>query len=54
MSSIISVVLLVIWIVALVDILKSSMDTGKKILWVVLITVLPLIGVILYFLIGRK
>ena len=54
MSSIISLVLLILWIVALVDILKSSMATDKKILWVVVITLLPVLGVILYFLLGRK
>jgi hypothetical protein len=30
------------------------MDTGKKALWIVLILILPVIGVVLYFLIGKK
>ncbi len=53
-NTIIGLILLVIWIYALIDILKSGMDLPKKILWIVLITFLPLIGVILYFLLGRK
>jgi hypothetical protein len=30
------------------------MDTGKKVLWILLILILPLIGPILYYLVGRK
>jgi len=41
-------------IVAIVDAVKSSMDTVKKALWIVLIIILPVIGMILYFLIGKK
>ena len=43
---------LVLDIVALVSLLKSSADTGTKILWVVLIVLLPVLGMILYFLMG--
>jgi hypothetical protein len=45
---------LVLDIIAIVDTLKSSMDTGKKALWIILILVLPVIGMVLYFLIGKK
>jgi phospholipase D-like protein len=43
---------LVLDIVALVSLLKSGADTGTKILWVVLIVLLPVLGMILYFLMG--
>ena len=54
MGALIGLVVLVLDIVALVDIIKSSVDTGKKILWVLLVVLLPLIGMVLYFAIGKK
>ncbi|MFH2068608.1 MAG: PLD nuclease N-terminal domain-containing protein [Candidatus Omnitrophota bacterium] len=54
MSGILGLILLVLNIIAIVDVLKSSMDTGKKVLWIILILVLPVIGMVLYFLIGKK
>ena len=54
MSGIIGLIILVLDIVAIVDVLKSSMDTGKKALWIILILLLPVIGMVLYFLIGKK
>ena len=47
-------VILVLDIVAIVDCVQRSMDTGMKVLWIVLIILLPIIGLILYFLLGRK
>jgi len=32
--------------------LKSNADSGTKILWVVIIVLLPVLGMILYFLMG--
>lgn len=54
MSGILGLLILVLDIVAIVDVLKSSLDTGNKILWVLLILFLPIIGMVLYFLIGKK
>jgi hypothetical protein len=53
-GGIIGLLILVLDIVAIVDVLKSSMDTGMKALWIILILVLPVIGMVLYFLIGKK
>jgi hypothetical protein len=39
-------------IVAIVSVLKSGADSGTKILWIVLVILLPLLGMILYFLMG--
>ena len=52
MYSLIGLVILVLDIIAIVSILKSSADTGTKLLWVVLVILLPLVGMILYFLMG--
>ena len=54
MTSLLGLVVLVLDIIAIIDCVKRSMDTGKKVLWIVLILVLPLLGMILYFLLGRK
>lgn len=51
---IISLVVLVLDVIAIVDAVKSSIDTGKKVLWIVLILILPVVGMILYFLLGKK
>jgi hypothetical protein len=44
--------ILVLDIIALVSLLKSNADSGTKILWVVLIVLLPIVGMVLYFLMG--
>ncbi len=54
MSGILGLIVLVLDIVAIIDVLQSLTDTGKKILWILLIVLLPVIGMILYFLIGKK
>jgi len=54
MGGLIGLVILVLDIIAIVDAVKSSLETGKKILWIVLIIILPIIGMILYFLVGKK
>ena len=47
----ISILCLVMWIVALVDCLKSS--SPNKLVWIIVIILLPFLGSILYFLFGR-
>jgi hypothetical protein len=39
---------------ALINIFQSSADTGKKVLWVVIILVLPILGFILWYFLGPK
>ena len=44
-----------LWIIALVDILKSNFkDSNNKILWVLVVILLPVIGSVLYFMIGKN
>ena len=54
MSALIGLIVLIADIVAILDCIKSNMDSGKKILWVVLILLFPLVGMILYFILGKK
>jgi hypothetical protein len=39
-------------IIAIVSILKSGADSGTKLLWIVVVVLLPVLGMILYFLMG--
>jgi hypothetical protein len=41
-----------IW--AIVNIFQSSATTGKKVLWTVLVIVLPVVGFIIWFFAGPK
>lgn len=43
-----------IWLVCLFSILASNRTPGMKILWLVVVLLLPCIGVILYFIFGRS
>jgi hypothetical protein len=52
MFRLISLLILVLDIIALVSLLQSGADTATKILWAVLIILLPVLGMILYFLMG--
>ncbi|HOW88174.1 MAG TPA: PLDc N-terminal domain-containing protein [Candidatus Omnitrophota bacterium] len=54
MNTILGLIVLVLDIIAIVDCVKSSVATGKKVLWIILILILPLIGMILYFLLGKQ
>jgi hypothetical protein len=39
---------------AIVNILQSSADTGNKVLWIVIVFLLPLLGFILWYFWGPK
>jgi hypothetical protein len=41
-----------IW--AIVSIVQSSVSTGKRVLWILLVLVLPVLGLILWFLLGPR
>jgi hypothetical protein len=41
-----------IW--AIINIVQSSADSGKKVLWVVLVLVLPVLGFILWWFLGPR
>lgn len=50
----IGLLILALDIVAIYTVLTSSMSAAKKVLWIFIILLLPVIGMILWFLIGRK
>lgn len=53
-SGILGLILLITVIYAIVKTVQSSADTGAKVLWILLVLILPFIGVILWFLFGPK
>jgi hypothetical protein len=49
---IVGLIILVLDIVAIVHILQTGMDLVKKLLWILVVLVLPVIGMVLWFAIG--
>ncbi len=48
------IVPVVLWLTALIDILKSNFSGNNKLVWIVVVILLPILGAILYFLIGKS
>jgi succinate dehydrogenase/fumarate reductase cytochrome b subunit len=47
-------VILILDVWAIVNIFQSTASTGAKVLWTVLVIVLPILGLIIWFLAGPK
>ena len=54
MGRIIYFIILVIDVVVIIDIIRSSKDTEKKVLWIIAVIFLPVLGPILYFALGKR
>jgi hypothetical protein len=54
MNSLIGLIILALDIWAIINIVKSSTDTAKKVLWVLLILFLPVIGLVIWALLGPR
>jgi hypothetical protein len=54
LSGLVSLIILALDIWAIINVVKSSTDTGKKILWVLLILFLPVLGLIIWALAGPR
>ncbi|MAO59895.1 PLDc N-terminal domain-containing protein [Alloalcanivorax profundimaris] len=52
MSKILGLIILVLDILAIIKIVQSGASTGEKVLWVLLVVVLPLLGLIIWALLG--
>jgi len=44
--------LFIIPLVALIDILRSDFESNDKLVWILVVLLLPLLGSVLYFIIG--
>ncbi len=54
MEFIIGLLVLVLDIIAIMAVLGSSNTTAMKLVWVVIILLLPIVGMLLWFFIGAK
>jgi hypothetical protein len=52
--AIVGFIVLVLNIFAIVKCIQSGASAGAKTLWIILILLLPIVGMILYFLLGPK
>ncbi|MEC9367579.1 MAG: PLD nuclease N-terminal domain-containing protein [Pseudomonadota bacterium] len=53
-GGILGLIILVLDIWAIVKVMQSGASTGAKVLWIVLIVLLPLIGLLVWFIAGPK
>jgi putative effector of murein hydrolase LrgA (UPF0299 family) len=53
MESLWMVLWVLLLIVAVVDVMRVNLATSKKVLWVMLMFFVPVVGLILYYLLGR-
>lgn len=53
-SGIIGLIILIADIWAIVKIVQSGASTGSKVLWIVLILILPIVGLIIWLLAGPR
>lgn len=53
-SGILGLIILILDVLAIVKTLQSGASTGNKVLWVVLIILLPIVGLLLWFFMGPR
>ncbi|EIJ36446.1 PLDc N-terminal domain-containing protein [Thiothrix nivea] len=53
-GGLLGLIVLIIDVWAIIKVIQSGAGTGAKVLWVVLILVLPILGLLLWFLMGPK
>ena len=53
-SGILGLLILILDIYAVIKVLKSGASTGGKVLWTLIIVILPVIGLLLWFFAGPK
>lgn len=50
---ILAIIHLILFVIAAFEILSSGKDLLQKVLWLLLIFLLPVVGLVIYFLVGR-
>ena len=53
-NGLVGLIILALDIWAIINVLKSNAETGKKILWVLLIVLLPVLGMIIWAILGPR
>jgi len=54
LSGLLGLIHLILFVIALVSILAGRGSLGHKLIWTLVVLLLPLLGLILYFLFGRN
>ncbi|MGE8296817.1 MAG: PLDc N-terminal domain-containing protein [Pseudomonas sp.] len=54
LNGLVGLIILALDIWAIINVVKSNAETGIKILWILLIVLLPLIGLIIWALMGPR
>lgn len=54
MRNLLGLVIFVLDILAIIKIVKSKQDDMKKVLWIVIILLLPFVGLLLWWFLGQK
>lgn len=54
MFRIFPLLILILDIVVILDIVRSNKDTEKKVLWIIAVVLLPVLGPILYYVLGKN
>lgn len=53
-GSLIGLIIFILDVIAIIEVFKSSKDTLTKLLWTLLILLFPLVGLLIYYFLGRK
>jgi hypothetical protein len=53
-SGLLGLLILIADIWAIINVAQSAADTGRKVLWIVLVLVLPVLGLLLWLLLGPR
>lgn len=53
-GGLIGLIIFVLDVWAVINVVRSSTDTGKKVLWVLFIVILPVVGLIVWALMGPR
>lgn len=53
-GGLLGLIILILDIYAIIKTVESNAGTGSKVLWIVIIVLLPILGLILWFLLGPK
>lgn len=53
MELIISILFVIVVVAATIDVINSALPVDKKVLWILMILFVPLLGVLMYYLLGR-
>jgi succinate dehydrogenase/fumarate reductase cytochrome b subunit len=53
-NSLVGLIILALDIWAIFNVFKSSAETGKKVLWILLILILPVLGLIIWAIAGPR